>query len=160
MCLNTHLSITFPITLIKDRGLLKKLESISIRGSLLDWVQNYLSGRKQRVVINNASSDWGFNKTGVPQESILPNIARYDPNFLTLIQCLTKLICNINKLMNSRITFRKSRVVVCLCRLFNLSFRTGIFPTNWKCANVTLIFKIDSPSNDKNYNIPILLTPT
>ena len=49
------------------QGLLKKLESIGIRGSLLDWVQNYLSGRKQRVVINNASSDWGFIKAGVPQ---------------------------------------------------------------------------------------------
>jgi hypothetical protein len=53
------------------RGLLKKLESIGIRGSLLDWVQNYLSGRKQRVVINNVSSDWGFIKAGVPQRSIL-----------------------------------------------------------------------------------------
>ena len=53
------------------QGLLKKLESIGIRGSLLDWVQNYLSGRKQRVVINNASSDWGFIKAGVPQGSIL-----------------------------------------------------------------------------------------
>ena len=53
------------------RGLLQKLESIGIRGSLLDWVQNYLSGRKQRVVINNASSDWGFIKAGVPQWSIL-----------------------------------------------------------------------------------------
>ena len=28
-----------------------------------------------------------------------------------------------------------------LCRLFNLSLRTGIFPTNWKCDNVTPIFK-------------------
>ena len=53
------------------RGLLRKLELICIRGSLLDWVQNYLSGRKQRVVINNASSDWGFIKAGLPQGSIL-----------------------------------------------------------------------------------------
>ena len=37
----------------------------------MDWVQNYLSGRKQRVVINKASSDWGFIKAGVPQWSIL-----------------------------------------------------------------------------------------
>ena len=53
------------------RGLQKKLELIGITGSLLDWVQNYLSGRKQRVVINNVSSNWGFIKVGVPQESIL-----------------------------------------------------------------------------------------
>jgi hypothetical protein len=57
--------------MVWNRGLLKKLESIGIRGSLLDWVLKYLSGRKQRVVINNASSDWGFIKAGVPQGSIL-----------------------------------------------------------------------------------------
>jgi hypothetical protein len=56
------------------QGLLKKLESIGIRGSLLDWVQNYLSGRKQRVVIKNVSSDWGFIKAGVPQWSILEQL--------------------------------------------------------------------------------------
>jgi hypothetical protein len=43
-----------------------------------------------------------------------------------------------------------------LCRLFNLSLRTGIIPTNWKCANVTPIFKKDSPNNYKNYT-PISL---
>ena len=31
------------------KGLLHKLESIGIRGSLLSWVKNYLSERKQRV---------------------------------------------------------------------------------------------------------------
>ena len=53
--------------MVWNRGLLKKLESIGIRWSLLDWVQDYLSGWKQRVVINNVSSDWGFKKAGVPQ---------------------------------------------------------------------------------------------
>ena len=40
------------------KGLLYKLESIGIRGSLLSWVKNYLSERKQRVVINNSTSSW------------------------------------------------------------------------------------------------------
>ena len=40
----------------------------------MDWVQNYLSGRKQRVVINNVSSDWGFIKAGVPQGSIIDRL--------------------------------------------------------------------------------------
>ena len=40
------------------KGLLRKLESIGIRGSLLSWVDNYLSERKQRVVINNSTSSW------------------------------------------------------------------------------------------------------
>ena len=35
------------------------------------WIQNYLSNRTQRVVINNVSSDWSNVKAGVPQGSIL-----------------------------------------------------------------------------------------
>ena len=53
------------------KGLLRKLESISIRGSLLSWVKNYLSERKQRVVINNSTSSWRDINVGVPQGSIL-----------------------------------------------------------------------------------------
>jgi hypothetical protein len=43
-----------------------------------------------------------------------------------------------------------------LCRFFNLSLRTGIFPTNWKCANVTPIFKKDSPSNYTNLTMSFI----
>ena len=53
------------------KGLLRKLESIGIKGSLLSWVKNYLSERKQRVVINNSTSSWRDINAGVPQGSIL-----------------------------------------------------------------------------------------
>ena len=53
------------------KGLLRKLESIGIRGSLLSWVKNYLSERKQRVVINNSTSSWRDINIGVPQGSIV-----------------------------------------------------------------------------------------
>jgi hypothetical protein len=52
------------------KGLLRKLESIGIRGSLLSWVKNYLSERKQRVVINNSTSSWPDINAGVSQGSI------------------------------------------------------------------------------------------
>jgi hypothetical protein len=51
------------------KGLLRKLESIGIRGSLLSWMKNYLSERKQRVVINNSTSSWRDINAGVPQGS-------------------------------------------------------------------------------------------
>jgi len=38
------------------KGLAHKLESIGIRGSLLTWFSNYLSNRKQRVVLPKATS--------------------------------------------------------------------------------------------------------
>lgn len=53
------------------KGLLRKLESIGINGTLLAWVTDYLSNRKQRVVINGCSSDWRGIRAGVPQGSIL-----------------------------------------------------------------------------------------
>ena len=53
------------------KGLIYKLKAIGIKGNLLNWIENYLSERKQRVVINNTNSDWREIKAGVPQGSIL-----------------------------------------------------------------------------------------
>ena len=53
------------------KGLLHKLYSFGIRGSLLDWFSDYLKDRCQRVVINGQSSEWKDIKAGVPQGSNL-----------------------------------------------------------------------------------------
>ncbi len=53
------------------KGLLAKLSSIGISGSLLNWFSSYLSSRKQRVVLRNSNSDWKDINAGVPQGSIL-----------------------------------------------------------------------------------------
>ena len=53
------------------KGLLFKLKNVGISGCLLQWLSSYLSGRKQRVVIPGASSDWAYIQAGVPQGSIL-----------------------------------------------------------------------------------------
>ena len=53
------------------RGLISKLSSFGITGSLLHWFQSYLGSRKQRVVIANSSSQWSSVQAGVPQGSIL-----------------------------------------------------------------------------------------
>jgi hypothetical protein len=52
-------------------GLLYKLKSLGIEGSLLNWLENYLQDRKIRVTINGQCSGWRDTNAGVPQGSIL-----------------------------------------------------------------------------------------
>ncbi len=52
-------------------ALIHKLESYGIKRDLLRWIESYLDGRKQRVVINGVSSDWNNINASVPQGSIL-----------------------------------------------------------------------------------------
>ncbi|CAG2205733.1 unnamed protein product [Mytilus edulis] len=53
------------------KGLIFKLKQFGICGSLLSLVENYLSGRTQRVVINGQTSSSQNTYAGVPQGSIL-----------------------------------------------------------------------------------------
>ena len=52
-------------------GLIFKLEQNNNEGKLLDFVENHLSNRKQRVVLNGMESKWGDIRAGVPQGSVL-----------------------------------------------------------------------------------------
>ena len=52
-------------------GLLFKLKQNGISGKLLTLLKNYFSNRRQRVLINGSSSQWGDIESGVPQGSVL-----------------------------------------------------------------------------------------
>ena len=52
-------------------GLLFKLKSTGISGDLLKFIQSFLSGRQQGVVLNGKNSEWHYITAGVPQGSVL-----------------------------------------------------------------------------------------
>ena len=56
------------------KGLIHKLEAAGVAGETLTWFRNYLSDRRQRVVLPGASSDLAYIRAGVPQGSILGSL--------------------------------------------------------------------------------------
>ena len=52
-------------------GLIFKLKQNGVSGSLLKLFEDYLSNRKQRVVLNGSASDYKDIRAGVPQGSVL-----------------------------------------------------------------------------------------
>ena len=54
-----------------DKGLHHQLRANGICGNLLTWLEDYLTNRKIRVVINGQAAQWALTNAGVPEGSIL-----------------------------------------------------------------------------------------
>ena len=68
---SVYLDMSKAFDKVWHEGLIFKLKQNGVEGKLLALFQNYLSNRKQRVVINGSESKWEDIKSGVPQGSVL-----------------------------------------------------------------------------------------
>jgi ribonucleases P/MRP protein subunit RPP40 len=56
---------------VPHRRLIAKIRSCGITGKLLQWIEDFLMGRKTRIKVNESYSEWLEVISGVPQGSVL-----------------------------------------------------------------------------------------
>ena len=69
--ISVYLDFSKAFDTVNHTILLKKLKTYGVRGTPYNWIESYLSNRKQYCTFNGTTSELRNIKCGVPQGSVL-----------------------------------------------------------------------------------------
>jgi hypothetical protein len=91
---------------VPHERLKKKMKAHGLGGELFKWIAAWLSGRKQRVVLNGQESSWADVLSGVPQGSVLGPLL-----FLIFINDLDMAVSELDMLIKFADDTKVGRVI-------------------------------------------------
>lgn len=157
-CLGVFLDLQKAFDTVSMPILLARLENAGLRGLVLDWFRSFLSGREQRIKVENHISNSGNTSYGVPQGSTIAPIL-----FLVYINQL----CNMTIPGANLIMFADDTVLLFHAKTWELLkkitedglamatswFEDNLLSLNATKSKVVCFSKTKASSPDRNFKI-------
>ena len=150
---------------VAHKRLLHKISAFGILGSVLSWIQDFLTGRRQYISVKGGSSSWKDVLSGVPQGSVLGPILfiLYINDLPEVVNSIVKIFADdtkiYNKDSNSDIIQQDLDALCTWAQIWQLRFnvkkcKTVHYGKNNQCYQYTLNFEDkETASEEKDLGV-------